>query len=203
MPPGTAPRSSRPCDWRAWPRNGPDASRTRRGFFSRAVDIVETRRASFDVDSRQRILSGKTIIAYWGLLRAHAALYSATRNPLHFQGALRAARMLRARQFGDLLGIDRPGGTDLVIGDLRLQPDELLVNMVTTDEALVVFAISRDRTDVLLRPMDMADLRRGLGRPARRNPGKQGHRQGPAPTGRPCPTACSGPCWSAWGLTGA
>ena len=123
-------------------------------YLEKAISDFETRRSSFEVESRGEFLSGLVATTYWGLTRSYAARYVQDRNERDFKGALKAERMLRARQFGELLGIDKAGGSDLDISALRLRPDELLLNYVLTDKAIVMFALSSDWHDLFIIPYD-------------------------------------------------
>jgi len=118
-------------------------------YLERAIKTFEEIRSSFEVRSRGQFLSGLTVTTYWGLLRSYTARYLKERRKEDFQGAVRVERMLRARQFGELLGIDTKDGS-LDISSLKLKPGELFLNYVFTDKAIVVFAITSDWHDLFM-----------------------------------------------------
>ena len=128
-----------------------------------AIKDFEKIRSSFEVRSRGQFLSGLTIGTYWGLIRSYAAKYIKERREDDYERALMAERKLRARQFGELLGIDTMDGS-ADISSFRLTTDELLLNYVFTDKAIVVFAITSDWHDLYIIPYDLrkfnATLRR-------------------------------------------
>ncbi len=123
-------------------------------YLEKAISAFETRRSSFEVKSRGQIISGLNVTTYWGLTRSYAARYMEGRNERDFQGALKSERMLRARQLGELLGIDKKGGSDFDISALKLRPDELLLDYVLTDKAIVLFALSSEWHDLFIIPYE-------------------------------------------------
>ena len=116
-----------------------------------AVAEYEKMRASFQVASRGRVLSGHVVTAYWGLIRSYAGRYLDRGQENDFAGAIRAARMLRARQFGELMGLDIRIEENIDVSSL-LHSNELLLNIVVTDRATVIFAVSPDRHAILMIP---------------------------------------------------
>ncbi|MBU0769502.1 MAG: CHAT domain-containing protein [Proteobacteria bacterium] len=124
--------------------------------LNQCIDGYEKRRQTFKVKSRGRVLSDLFITPYWGLTRSYAARYLAQGHEGDFQGALRTARLLRGRQFGELLGLDYHIDYRLDKSRLQLTPDELLLNLIVTDKALVLFAISYNWHDLFLIPIDGA-----------------------------------------------
>jgi CHAT domain-containing protein len=134
--------------------------------YDRAIDYLlranaefEKMRATFKVRSRGRVLSGLAVESYWGLIRSYAARYLKQRREEDFHGAVKAARMLRARQFGELLGISHQIDGDLGMARLKLSPDELLVNMILTDHVIGAFAISSEWHDLFIIPYDRSSFR--------------------------------------------
>jgi CHAT domain-containing protein len=109
--------------------------------FDRSVQLSEADRSSFDVGSRLRFLRGRTIRAYWGLVRGYAARVLASNAGADFDRLLRTAAMLNARQFGEQLGIDAANGA-FTAEALQLRSDELLLLIVETDKALVSIGLS-------------------------------------------------------------
>lgn len=71
-------------------------------YLEKSISQFENVRSSFEVKSRGQVLSGLVVTSYWGLTRSYAARYLKEHNEKDFQGAVKAERMLRARQFGDL-----------------------------------------------------------------------------------------------------
>jgi CHAT domain-containing protein len=123
-------------------------------YLENCIAKLEEVRSSFNVKSRGRVLSGLTITPYWGLMRSRAARYLEHGSEKDFKGAIRAAQKLRARQFGELLGISYWDKGDVDITRLQLMPDELLLNIVLTDRAIVLFAISSEWHDLFMIPYD-------------------------------------------------
>ena len=123
-------------------------------YLGKAIDGFETRRSSFEMKSRGQFISGSIITSYWGLLRSYAGRYLKERNEGDFQSAMGAERKLRARQFGELLGIDKIGGANFDISTLKLESDELLLNYVLTNSAIVMFAISSEWHNLFVIPYD-------------------------------------------------
>ncbi|MCK4308257.1 hypothetical protein KAW50_08540, partial [candidate division WOR-3 bacterium] len=123
-------------------------------YLENSIAKLEEVRSSFKVKSRGRVLSGLFVTPYWGLMRSHAALYLEHRSEKDFKGAIRTAQKLRARQFGELLGISHWIEGDIDITKLQLKPDELLLNIVLTDRAIVLFAISSKWHDLFMIPYD-------------------------------------------------
>ena len=121
-------------------------------YLENITRVSENLRTTFEVRSRGQFFSGLIVESYWGLMRSYAARYLKERNEKDFQNALRVERMLRARQFGELVAINQKGGSFLDISNIRLQPDELLLDYVLTDKAIVIFAISSDQHDLFLIP---------------------------------------------------
>ncbi|MDP6527289.1 MAG: hypothetical protein QF858_00190, partial [Candidatus Pacebacteria bacterium] len=123
-------------------------------YLGKSVDQLEKTRLTFELESRGQFLRTSSVNSYWGLMRSYAARYSEQNQNKDFQGAVKAARMLRGRQFGELIGIKYNTKEALDISKLKLKPDELLLNIFSTDTSLVVFAISSDWYDVLLVPYE-------------------------------------------------
>ena len=121
-------------------------------YLEKAISQFEKMRSSFEVKSRGQVLSGLLVKTYWGLTRSYAARYLKERNEKDFQGAVRAERMLRARQFGELSGIAEKGISDFNISSLKLKPDELLLDYIFTDSAIVITAISPEWHDLFVIP---------------------------------------------------
>lgn len=123
-------------------------------YLARSLSEFEKLRSSFTIRSRGQVLSGTTITTYWGLLRSSGRQFLKTREPADFDYALKIGRMLRARQFGELLGIDDQLTADFDINSLRLNPDELLINIIVTDRAIVIFEISTSHRDIKIIPIE-------------------------------------------------
>jgi CHAT domain-containing protein len=123
-------------------------------YLERAIGQFETRRSSFELKSRAQFLGGLMITPYWGLIRSYGYLYMKDKNEKDYQGALQAEHKLRARQFGELLGIEQKFKMGSDMTNLRLRKDELLLDIVLTDKALVIFSIATDWHDVSVIPCD-------------------------------------------------
>ncbi len=123
-------------------------------YLGKSVDQLEKSRLTFELGSRGQLFRTGSVNSYWGLMRSYAARYSEQNQNKDFQGAVKTARMLRGRQFGELIGIKYNTKEALDISKLKLKPDELLLNIFSTDTSLVVFAISSDWYDVLLVPYE-------------------------------------------------
>ena len=123
-------------------------------YLGKSVDQLEKTRLTFELGSRGQFLRTSSVNSYWGLMRSYAARYSEQNQNKDFQGAVKTARMLRGRQFGELIGVEYNTKEALDISKLKLKPDELLLNIFSTDTSLVVFAISSDWYDVLLVPYE-------------------------------------------------
>ena len=74
-------------------------------YLGKSVDQLEKTRLTFELESRGQFLRTSSVNSYWGLMRSYAARYSEQNQNKDFQGAVKAARMLRGRQFGELIGI--------------------------------------------------------------------------------------------------
>jgi len=122
--------------------------------LEKAIGGFEIRRSSFEVKSRGRVLSGLIATTYWGLIRSYTGRYVEQKQEADFQGAIKAARMLRARQFAELLGIEYRIDDHLDISKLKLDPDELLLNIAVTDQAIIIFAISSEWHDLVIIPYE-------------------------------------------------
>jgi len=120
--------------------------------FEKSLSEFEKMRYSFKVKDRGEVISGLVATTYWGLLRSYVRKYLIHKNEQDFQGAIRAARMLRARQFGELIGIDPQVNDGLNFSELKLDPNELLVNIILTDRAIIVFVLAKDWHDVFITP---------------------------------------------------
>lgn len=126
--------------------------------FEKAINDIEKRRSSFEVNSRGQVISGLVATTYWGLLRSYAARYQKHGNPQDLQAALSAEGKLRARQFGELLGIDNKVGQAVDISKLNLRTDELLLDYVLTDSSLVIFAISKGQSNLVMIPFNAKEF---------------------------------------------
>jgi CHAT domain-containing protein/tetratricopeptide (TPR) repeat protein len=125
--------------------------------FEKGVQLSEANRSSFDVQARLRFLRGRTIHAYWGLVRSYATRYLAGHDVADLERALRSASMLNARQFGEVLGIDESKAA-LSAGRLGLRAGELVVLVVQTDLAIVSFGLTSDWRGAHVFRGDMADV---------------------------------------------
>ena len=123
-------------------------------FLSRSVEIFEQLRNSFEINSRTQVLSGQILESYWGLCRTAAKHYLATRNLNDFFSALLASRKLRARQFGELLGVNSNIESSLDQTQHQLAEKELLISIVTTNEAVIVFLVSKKSADLKVITID-------------------------------------------------
>ncbi|MGV8057921.1 MAG: CHAT domain-containing protein [Smithellaceae bacterium] len=128
--------------------------------LEKVINDIEKIRSSFQVESRGQIISGLAVTVHWGLLRAYAARYLKHGNAQDLQAALRTENKLRARQFGELRGIDNK----VNISGLKLRPDELLLDYVLTDTSIVIFAISANKTDLIMIPFDAKVFNATVGR---------------------------------------
>ncbi len=125
-------------------------------YLQKSISKYEELRSSFEVKQRGRVLTDFNITPYWGLTRSHAAKFLQNRNEIEFKNAIQAARKLRARQFGELLGISSRIENEFNIKALQLDPQELLLNIVMTDKAIVLFAVSSEWHDLFLIPYEQA-----------------------------------------------
>jgi len=123
-------------------------------YLEKSIANIEVMRASFEVEMRDSLIGGLVVMPYWGLIRSYANRYLEKGMEKDFMGAIRSARMLRTRQFGELLGITYQAGEDLDLASLRLNPDELLLNIILTDRAMIIFAISSERHQLFLVPYE-------------------------------------------------
>lgn len=123
-------------------------------YLEKGIANIEIMRTSFEVQMRESLIGGLTVKPYWSLIRSYARRYREKGKEEDFMGALRSARMLRSRQFGELLGIEYKAGEDLDLASLRLNPNELLLNIILTDRAMITFAISSKRHELLLAPYE-------------------------------------------------
>ena len=115
------------------------------GYLEESIAGIETVRKSFPIEMRSSMIGGSVASTYWSLVRSYAKRYTLNGDKDDFIGALRAARMLRGRQFAELLGIDYHAGDPLDLSMLRLKPDELLINFLLTDRSIILFSITQDR----------------------------------------------------------
>lgn len=123
-------------------------------YLEKSIANIEVMRASFEVEMRDSLIGGLVVMPYWGLIRSYTNRYLEKGMEKDFMGAIRSARMLRTRQFGELLGITYQAGEDLDLASLRLNPDELLLNIILTDRAMIIFAISSERHQLFLVPYE-------------------------------------------------
>ena len=130
-------------------------------FLSQAVEGSERARSSYTVESRARFLRGTTIKAYWGLLRTYARRFRTSGKRADYARALDVAQKLTARQFGEVLGV---GDKAIEPGKLELAPDELLLQLVSTDAGIVVFSFSPSSKTVALVELAMEEHSAAVGR---------------------------------------
>ncbi len=123
-------------------------------YLEKSIAEFERMRATFQVEQRSRVLSGLVVTAYWGLIRSYVHRYLAHGDEEDYAGALRIARMLRARQFGELMGITYHKDKTPDLPELGLTSDELLLNIVVTDKAVVIFALAPDWRELFLIPYE-------------------------------------------------
>jgi CHAT domain-containing protein len=133
-------------------------------YLEKSIEKTEKVRSSYKVKSRSQFFRTFYVETYWGLLRSYASRYLEQRQEEDFQGAIKAARMLRARQFGELLEIGFGVEDEMDISKFRLKPDELLLNIVLTDRAIVIFAISSDWHDLFMMPYERTVFKAIAGR---------------------------------------
>ena len=119
-------------------------------YLHKAIESYETNRSSYGVASRKRFLRGNTIRAYWALTRAYASKQDVA-------NALRSARRLTARQFGDQLGVESARRVDTTT--LRLLDTDVLIKYVETDSSLVAFTMTTHESRVHLIPFDRGHFR--------------------------------------------
>lgn len=121
-------------------------------YLEKSISEIELLRASFKVEMRDSLIGGLTVIPYWSLIRSYSARYLEKGLEEDFKGAVRSARMLRTRQFGELLGISYQAGEDLNLASLPLNPHELLLNILLTDRAMIIFAVSSEKHRLFMVP---------------------------------------------------
>jgi len=126
-------------------------------YLEKAITETEKLRSSFKLESRGRVLTGLTVKSYWGLIRSYAERYLKNRNEEDFDNALRVARMLRARQFGELLGLDFKIELDIDVTS-ALKTGEILLNIILTDSAIVVFVFSSKNHDLFIIETSVSDV---------------------------------------------
>ena len=128
-----------------------------------AIQRFEAVRSSFRVGARLSFLRGRMIQAYWGLLRSYVKRYLRDGTESDFLAAVRVARSLTARQFGDRLKLNEKN----IVKDLSalgLKPGELLIKIVSTDTGYVLFGISANAHIVELVELDAAQRDNWIGR---------------------------------------
>jgi CHAT domain-containing protein/tetratricopeptide (TPR) repeat protein len=121
-------------------------------YLEKSIAEIEVMRASFKVEMRDSLIGGLVVMPYWSLIRSYSARYLEKALEEDFMGAIRSARMLRTRQFGELLGITYQAGEDLDLASLPLNPHELLLNIILTDRAMIIFAISSEKHHLFMVP---------------------------------------------------
>ncbi|NOR58367.1 MAG: CHAT domain-containing protein [Sulfurimonas sp.] len=111
-------------------------------YLEKSIANIEVMRASFEVEMRDSLIGGLVVTPYWSLIRSYANRYAQSGMEKDFKGALKSARMLRGRQFGELVGIDVDVEKLIDIAALRIKPKELLLDVIMTDRTIIIFAIS-------------------------------------------------------------
>lgn len=141
------------------------------GNYDRAIEYLEKSvfefenvRSSFELKFRSMVFRGRRTFSYWGLLRSYAARHLDQKREKDFKGALKTARMLRARQFGELLGMKAKIEADLEALKSKLEPDELVLNLFVTDRAIVIFSISSTNHELHLIQCNISDFNAIAGR---------------------------------------
>ena len=123
-------------------------------YLEKSIENTEVLRASFDIEMRDSLMGGLVATSYWGLIRSYTKRYLQKGMEEDFNGAIRSARMLRGRQFGELLGIDYHAGDNLNLDSLQLNSDELLLDFILTDRAIIALAISSKEHKLFEVPYD-------------------------------------------------
>ncbi len=126
-------------------------------LLEKAMSELENNRSSFDMASRTRFFSNDIANTYVSLIRSYAARYIKNGTVEDLKNALRTEGMLRARQFGELKSV---GGkvSQPSTSQLKLKPDELLLDYVLTDKAIIIFAISSAKTNLAMIPYNAKEF---------------------------------------------
>lgn len=143
-----------------------------------AIDDFEATRASFPVEGRAQFFRTSARHAYWArieILARSARGKGPGAGDAELAEALRTAELVRARQLGEVLvsrGREIAEFQDLEQLRARIQPGEVVVSFVATNDAIFVFAINRSTWVVheIVIPADemeryVADVARALATP--------------------------------------
>lgn len=117
--------------------------------YREAIAAFERLRSSFTVPERVAFFRSNARAAYWGLVRVLADAAASSGSAADFAAALRAAELLRGRQFGELLELGASPTIDVADLRRRLGSDGALLSYVFTDRAIVVLALT-DRSHVAM-----------------------------------------------------
>jgi CHAT domain-containing protein len=130
--------------------------------YREGIAVAEGVRESIDVAERAAFFRSVVRRSYWGLTRSYLKRFQASGDAADFFAAISASEQIRARQLGELL--DPKRSSELSAESLqalrgRLSPDEAVLCYVTTDNEVLVFALTRDQQAAALVPYDAAKLR--------------------------------------------
>ena len=117
-------------------------------YLEKSIANIEVMRASFEVGMRDSLIGGLVVTPYWSLIRSYTKRYAQNGREEDFMGALRSARLLRSRQFGELIGINIDVGESIDIESLQLKSEELLLDIIMTDSTIIIFAISSEKYNI-------------------------------------------------------
>lgn len=122
------------------------------GDFDRAIDLygestrmLEQTRESFSVAERAAFFRGTARKTYWGLIRTAIRRVSRSGSETDFLAALSASELVRARQLGDRIDAAPIAISESTLVELReaLAPDEVVLDFLLTDTAIIVFGFAR------------------------------------------------------------
>lgn len=122
--------------------------------FARAVSLfeastrsMERTRESYSVAERAAFFRGAARKPYWGLIRVAVRRAARSGADADFLGALSTSELVRARQFGDRMDPNTKAAVSTsVLAEFRrfLRADEVVLDYLLTDTAIIVFGFTRD-----------------------------------------------------------
>jgi CHAT domain-containing protein len=109
-------------------------------LLEKALSLREEQRSSFAVKQRGSFLSISNARPYWSLARSYAQLYQKTKDKRFLAKSLGIDSKMRARQFGELVGLKQ--SDDYLQDKPPLVNGELLLNYLVTDSDIILTALS-------------------------------------------------------------
>jgi len=134
-------------------------------LFRASTDRLERTRDSYSVEERAAFFRGLARKPYWGLIRTSVSRARGSGSAADFAEALSTSELVRARQLGDRIDPDAEGAlTRERVEELQgmLRPDEVIVDTLLTDTAIIVFGMSRGEWVAELVPYDPRSFRADL-----------------------------------------